>query len=257
VLCAPAVVFAARAGSSPISWLLAPTLGSLVKLPGDEAGSNLIALLLLILAGYGVLRAFGPRERFGVGFLALWLVLPPILDFAVSRLVQPLFLDYYLIIVLPAFVLLATAGLARLPGMPARVAVLAVLIILAGIKVGDWYRQPSVEGFRDASAYIIGHQRPGDRIIYYPAGTLRGPASGVSYYERLDGARAPRPVGFTLGESSPATRPDGNRIWLVIRDSDVPSSTRIEIERSLQRAYAPIGPGHSFRNLTVILYRSH
>lgn len=254
VLCAPAVLFAARAGSSPLSWLRPPTLGSLVKLPGDEAGSNLIALVFIILAGYGVLRALAARERFGVGFLALWLVLPPIVDFVASRLVQPLFLDYYLIIVLPAFILLAAAGLVRLPGIPARVAALAVLVILAAIKVADWYRQPSVEGFRDASAYIIGGQRPGDRIIYYPAGTLRGPASGVAYYEQLAGDRAPTPIGYTLGAGPSAGAPGGHRIWLVIRDSDVSTSTRAEIERSLQGAYTPVDPRRSFRNLTVILY---
>lgn len=252
VLCAPEVLFAARAGSSPISWLSPPTLGSLVHLPGDEAGSNLIALLLILLAGYGLLRGLAVRERFGVGFVALWLLLPPIIDFVVSRLVQPLFLDYYLIIVLPAFMLLAAAGLIRLPGVPIRVAVLAVLIILAGIKVAAWYRQPSVEGFRDATAYIVGHQSPGDRIIYYPEGALKGPTSGVTYYEQLAGARGPTPLAFALGQAPPAGAP---RIWLVMRDSDVPVGTRAQIERSLERADAP-GSSHSFRNLTVILYGS-
>jgi mannosyltransferase len=255
VLCMPEVVFALRAGSSPISWLTPPTFGSLVRLPGEEAGSNLIALLLVVLAAYGLLRGLAARDRFGFGFVALWLLAPPILDFIVSRLVQPLFLDYYLIIVLPAFVLLAAAGLVRLPGLPVRVLVLAVLVILAGIKVADWYRQPSLEGFRDATGYIVGHDHPGDRIIFYPAGTLQGPTSGVTYYEqRLGGG--PSQLAFGLDVAPPAGGVGGDRIWLVMRDSDVPVGTRAEIERSLLRAHAPIGSEHNFRNLTVILYAS-
>ena len=126
-LCIPAAVFAHRAGTSNISWIHTPGLGTLFHLPTDLAGSRLLALALGVLACYGFARALADRQGWQAGFVAAWLIVPVILVFAVSRLGRPLFVAYYLIVVLPAFVLLASAGVAKLPRREASWAAAAAL----------------------------------------------------------------------------------------------------------------------------------
>ena len=88
------------------------------------------------------------------------------------------------------------------------------------------------------------------------AGALRGPTSGVAYYEARDGARGPRPVSVASattagrgGQSLPA------RIWLVTRRSDTPPQLQQKLQNTLARSYTKVGPQADFRNLIVVLYR--
>jgi len=182
VLCAPEAVFAVRAGTGNISWIRTPTFGNLVHLPSDLAGGSVLAYLLIIVGCYGFARAVADRPRWQAGFLAAWLVIPVIVVFAFSRIGRPLFVPYYLIIVLPAFLLIAAVGIVRLPRRAASVLALGALVALSAAGVRDWYTHPSLENYRGATRYIVRFERAGDGIIYYPAGGLAGPTSGISYY---------------------------------------------------------------------------
>jgi mannosyltransferase len=252
LLCAPEAVFVLRAGTGNLSWISAPTLHGLVHLPADLAGSSPLALLLLILAGYGFVRAVADRRGRQAAFLAAWLVVPVVLDFAVSELGHPLFVSYYLIVVLPALVLLAGLGLARAPWRTPRAIVLAVLVVLSATQLRDGYTRPGPENYRGATRYILQSERRGDGIVYYPAGTLAGPTSGIAYYAALAGVTGPSPVRFQLGRA-PLEHPP--RIWLVMRDSDVPTQQRRWVESSISRTYDTVSARTDFRNITVILYR--
>ena len=175
-----------------------------------------------------------------------------ILVFAVSRLGRPLFVAYYLIVVLPAFVLLASAGAAKLPRREASWAAAAALVVLSAIGVRDWYDRPSLEDYRAATRDVLANERPGDGVVYYPAGTVQGPTSGFAYYEARAGVRGPAPLafGFTTG---PQPRPP--RIWLVTRQSDTRAQVQRKLQQTLGRDYRQAGPPADFRNVTVTLYR--
>ncbi len=250
VMCAPEAVFAVRAGTGGISWISKPSLSSLVHLPAVIAGGSLLASVLIILGCYGFLRALADGRRWRAGFVAAWCAVPVLLDFAVSELGHPTFVPYYLIVVLPAFFLLAAAGVVRLPGRATgMIVVLGLLVVLSAVKVSDWYRDPSQEDYRGATRYILGHERPNDGIIYYPAYARLGSA----YYEALAGTNGPKVVRFQLGQTPPS-RPA--RIWLLMRDLVVPPQQQTQVEHSITGAYERVGIQRSFHNITVILYRA-
>jgi mannosyltransferase len=257
VACAPEVVFALRAGSGNVSWLHAPSVRTLAHLPCELAGGIALAVVLSVLVSYGLVRVAADRRQWQAGFLAAWLVIPVALDFAVSKAVQPLFLDYYLIVVLPPFLLLAAAGVAKLPRRAAQPIAIGLLVALSAVGVRDWYAAPGAENYRGATRYILDNERLGDGVIYYPPGGAggKGVSSGFAYYEALDGRRGPTPVGFRLGQA-PLARPP--RVWLVLRNSDVAVEgphRKAGVERSVAGAYQQVGSATRFRNLTLVLYR--
>jgi mannosyltransferase len=247
VLCAPELVFAARSGTTGTSWIDAPGLSNLVHLPATLGGGNILSKALIIVACYGVLYGLADRGRWRAGFVAAWCVGPVLLDYAESILAHPLFIDYYLIVVLPAFLLLAAAGLAKLPGRATGMAVVGVLVVLSGMGISDWYNQPGAENYRTATRYIVRHRGPDDGIIYYP----RFVATGTAYYEARAGADGPRVIGFQFGQSPAVRQP---RIWLVIRNSDVPARRRSQVEQLMATAYERVRTKRGFNGLTVILY---
>lgn len=253
LLCAPEAVFALRAGTRNISWITAPTLHGLLHLPADLAGSSALAFVLLILAGYGFVCTTFHRGGWQPAFLAAWFALPVLIDFAVSKLGHPLFVSYYLIVVLPALLLLAAQGLAKFPWQAPRALAIAALVVLSAIQLRDGYTRPGPENYRGATRYILQSEQRGDGIVYYPAGTLAGPTSGVAYYEALADTGGPTPIRFQLGRSTLKHPP---RLWLVIRDSDVTAQQSHRIESSISSAYDTVNVRTDFRNITVILYRA-
>jgi mannosyltransferase len=256
VLCTPEVVFSLRAGSGNVSWLQAPSLSTLAHLPSELAGGVVLAVVLIVLVCYGFTRAAADREEWQAGFLAAWLVIPVILDFAVSKVIQPLFQDYYLIVVLPPLLLLAAVGVAKLPQRAAQAIAIGLLVVLSAVGIRDWYTAPGQENYRGAARYILNNERPGDGVIYYPGGGAggKGVSSGFVYYDALDGKHGPTRVQFQLGQA-PLVRPP--RLWLVLRNSDVAAEgphRKAQVESSVSGTYRQIGSATHFRNLTLVLY---
>jgi mannosyltransferase len=240
ILCVPEAVFAHRKGTVSVGWIPVPSLNDLVDLPSDVAGSRLLLIALLILACYGLFCAIEDRRSWPAGFVAAWILVPVLLVFAVSNLGRPLFVSYYMIIVLPALLLLAAAGLVRLPGRAVGIGVLGLLIVASALGISDWYTRPGQENYRGATRYVLEHQRPGDKIIYDPFFI----SSPFSYYEARAGESGP-------DEVESGTRPP--RIWVAVRYGD-PSE---EIKQSLAGTYTPVAStSSSFPNPVVTLYQA-
>ena len=232
-LCTPAAVFATRAGTDSISWIVAPDLGDLVHLPVELVGGSVaLACALLALAGYAIARSLREPDRWRTGFVAAWLAVPVLLAFVVSW-VQPVFVSYYLIVTLPALALLAGAGLARLPGRAAGVAALAAVAALSVVRIADLYASGSLEDYRGVTHRMMGAMRPSDGVVYDPPAV----ANPVAFYDR----RAARPP--------PGYPP---RIWLVMRDAA--SAERQRVERTTLRGYEHISAASGFKRVTVALY---
>lgn len=122
-----------------IGWIRDPPLRWLFGLPIQLAGGRALGVVLVILGCYGLLRVFRAFPRWRVGLVTAWCIGPVLLDFTVSKLVQPMFLSYYLITVLPAFLLLAAVGLVKLPGRTARLSGLTLVVVLSVILISNWY----------------------------------------------------------------------------------------------------------------------
>jgi mannosyltransferase len=210
-LCLPLMVLAARRGSGQLFWVPPPTreievqvLQSLTSAglePSFRATPTTTLLLVLTVAALiavALAQMLGWRGRDGgdgwAGGLALsWLVVPVLLSFAYSLLFQPLFLPRNLLMSAPAVAILLGAGVAhrRLPPQAAWAA-LAVLLVLRGLQLAPAYAT-SPEPWREASAYVLAHDKPGDCIAFYPAD---GRMAFQYYFARRSDRtrRLPRPI---------------------------------------------------------------
>jgi mannosyltransferase len=116
ILCTPELIAAERAGSDPIAWIGRPTLHNLLATAVDLAGGSRTLLVLLASAGcYAAGLALRKRTRWRYGYVIAWLLVPVLLSFVLS-FAQPMFLSRYVIVSLPALMLLGAAGLAEVPG---------------------------------------------------------------------------------------------------------------------------------------------
>jgi mannosyltransferase len=209
LLCAPTVWRAYHSNAAAaIDWIQRPTAGDVVSLLDQFAGRHTVLLVaLLALCGLGVVAALRRRPAWPVGFVAAWFVVPIVLAFAVS-MVKPVFVSYYLIVCVPAFVLLAATGIAQLRPRVIGVLTASLIALLSGSRVVDYYGREVTENWREATRFVLAEQQPGDAVMFFPR---YAPAS-FDYYVRRQGVAGPDQARRPLSG-------DG-RIWLAIRASD-------------------------------------
>jgi mannosyltransferase len=100
-----------------------------------------------------------------------WLLLPPILLFAVSYADQ-LYRFRYVLFCVPAAALLAGAALARLgrPGSSGRTAGIAAMVTIIAVSVpghiANWQGLGRLENLRPMATVLREQARPGDSVIY-------------------------------------------------------------------------------------------
>ena len=256
LLAAPVLATAALHGQgAQIDWLEPPRLR---QLPGLLAWyTDSVALDLLLLAGGALAvvraradwRAHRSRERlWPYALLVAWLALPALVAFGIST-VKPVYLYRYFLFSLPALVLAAAAGLARLrtAWLAAALAVAVALSVrttaacLPDCKVrhDDW---------RGAAAFVDARSRPGDAIVFDP-GELRtafahyavaGRRLRLLYPERRPLAGGTPEGASTLSEAV-ARAARYERVWLVtwwLPQGTVPSGLSARLRLRLERAFA-------------------
>jgi len=165
----------------PLDWLTRPTLHDIydkfyslagnTEFPGSHGGKVVltayaIVCALPLISWIRNWRAGRSLERWGTPLLASWLFLPIGLALAVS-FVQPMFLSRYLIICIPALVLLAGHGIASLHPESLSATALAVLVILAVERLPQYYEHRSE--FRQWKAVtddLVRRSQPGDAALF-------------------------------------------------------------------------------------------
>ena len=110
--------------------------------------------------------AVGEDGRWPVAFVAVWLVLPAALAFGVSFM-KPVFQNRFLIVSLPALVILAGAGVASIRPRRGFLAAMAVLVALSAGGVRAWALEPERQYWRRTAEYVLSEARPGDAIVFY------------------------------------------------------------------------------------------
>lgn len=120
----------------------------------DSVGPLSITLVLFVwLCG-----VFLPQQQRSAWILALWVILPLLLVYAISLRV-PVFEDRYMIYITPAFYLLVAVGLISLRQRSRWLAGICLGLMLMINLIGVWQqqRQPHKPDFRAASAYLRPH----------------------------------------------------------------------------------------------------
>ena len=195
----PLIVFAAKTGAGPIRWIQRPGVHDLLNFAEQIAGNDGWPLLFLYAAA--CLAAAIPQGKlprllrdarsdgWTVRLLLIWLFFPVTLIFLLS-LARPLFLGRYFIFCLPALIILAAAGLARLRPSWLLAMSLAAILLLSLQGTFSYYDHDfdlERDGSGAATSYILDHAQLGDAILFHIAEaripyeffkSLRGGASG-------------------------------------------------------------------------------
>ncbi|MDR7519554.1 MAG: glycosyltransferase family 39 protein [Armatimonadota bacterium] len=214
--------------------------------------------------GWGSVRAW----RLGVVYT--WLVVPVALAFAVS-FYSPVFISRYLIVVLPALVLLAAVGVDALPSRQLVAAAVVVFAVASGQSAVTYYREPPLENWRDAARHVLSQAQDQDAVIVYIAEAR--PA--FEYYrDRLRGIGGgpavvfPSPeFGIGLAPTWTERKPDAilleevarryRRVWLVLSHDGVEGLGRQEASRAIQAVLASRYPSKSetwYEDVRVVLF---
>jgi len=171
VLLLPWAVFMATHGSAThISWvepLSSLQLRWLLYSLTLSKARSLIYVFLWCAAAWSAVRAANSTERWACWFVFLWLLVPIALTVAAS-LWQPLLVERFLAICLPASVLLAAAGIVELASFSRCLAfaALALIIVYSASAIRFYDRHPEFdEGWRQSSHLILRSLQPGDVVI--------------------------------------------------------------------------------------------
>ncbi len=154
--------------------------------------------------------------------LLLWLLLPPVVAFAVSY-ATPVYHYRYFLVCLPALVLLVSAGFARIRPVWLGTALVVAAVALSVRTVSSC--QPDCKIRHDdwemAATYLQTRARPGDAIVVYPE-QIRTP---LDHYLRMPRPRLLFPERWSLvGGAAEGTNKlgiamqrarDYRRVWLV------------------------------------------
>jgi len=212
-----AALYTVAGGTFGIGWIPRPRPSDLLRtlwsfgMAYDGQATPLVAAGLLLWVALLALGAWS-ATRETRALVALALVLPPLATFLLS-LRRPTYVDRFFIGSLPFFLLLAGAGLARLPGAARRAAGLA-LVGLGLVGVVRFHADPIFvrEDWRGAAAYVEAQERAGDGLAlrhFHYVVPLR-------YYYR--GALEPVAVTFNQRTTPLEEIVAGHdRLWLIIR----------------------------------------
>ena len=171
VLVTPLVLFAAVHKTQPLFWVQHPTAPEIYHFFTYLSGSGLkfgLSLVALLVAGSSWWLRARLREEQGhswpFAFLTLWFLLPVGMVLLLSHW-KPVFSPRFLVISLPAFVLLVSEGLAGIRPRWAQYSITAVLVVSCLTALPSYYRAPGLEDWRTAARYLEEQVAQPDAIV--------------------------------------------------------------------------------------------
>jgi len=251
ILCAPMAVVMLTQNKGQLDWVPPVSIAGFWEVFRNIVGTDalgrhdLAATVLLtalyvvawIVAIWGIFRSGNDRTghataRTTVSVL-FWSLVFPIVAISALSFVKPVLYPRYLLMCVPAAVLLAGQGLVTMEQRVTRgrlvfsTALLAMIVLaLFGAHRFDTELRTSGNDWRSVSNYILEHQEPGDAIIFY---TFGGNWTWEYYVRRKReaGGNGPTPttlfpLSFDRASIEKRTAPY-RRVWLVLQQ-DIPTS---------------------------------
>jgi mannosyltransferase len=270
LLSVPLGICLLRDGAGHLAWISPTTLSDVRRLFASFAGGTRFLtttyFVSCLAAFVFTVRAWrNPKSDFEAwhySLLVSWLFLPVLIAFAAS-LRHPVFLDRYLIVILPSFVLLAAVGLSRIYPRWILAGVLVVVAVAMGRSLISYNSTMVKENWRGATSYVLSQSSPLDGMIFYtwPGRIafdyyvgLEGHAGAVGkvvYPEPFDWSNNPEPEISSYGQLGGRYR----RIWLI--ETHLGDAAREQKSLSLQAYLASQYPNVSkqnFRGVDILLY---
>ena len=145
-------------------------------------------------------------------FLALWLILPIAFVFLISHLFVPIYIDRFLLVALPPYLILIACGLWRIRNAIARRGLILALTLAISLSMSRIYFDPvyAKEDWRGLAGYIQQKSQCNDVIFLE---TLEGTLP-FNYYYRGQLERVPMSVNRVISPLDEITQ-EHDRIWLV------------------------------------------
>jgi uncharacterized membrane protein len=239
----PLLLFIMSQGTYHLFWVRHSTAKDVYHLFTSFSGSGLkfglfvLAITLASREWWRHQRHDGYLGGWPFVFVALWLLLPVLITLIVSHWI-PAFIARYLLVCLPAALLLFGQGLAQVRPNWLAVAVLAVMVCASLIAVRSYYRKPGKEDWKHAISYLAENARSGDEVI------LENEYCGrpFDYSLRMSGVQLPKmrtQVGVAAGLSSLSAQ--GHHLWVLSNGPDLPAIPaqtggvwRLRFERTLR-----------------------
>jgi mannosyltransferase len=196
---------------------------------------GLFAVIALVVSGPLALsiawRRIPAPARWRYTLVLLWLGVPVVITVVTSLVVAPVIDQRYMTICIPPLALAGAAALGAVWPPRWSIAVLLLTLALDGVSITWYYTRLDKENWRDATAYVLAHAAPGDRIVFY------APYTRIPFdlYRNLQNAppSAP-PQGPAQGQSLAAAvdeiRSGSPRAWLVLSHVDSPACAQAIVE---------------------------
>ena len=255
VLSLPAIFFILTKNIGQLSWVAKPSLLELYHLAlflsaeGGKAVGNvllLLSLIALVVAGreaFGIWRSCGrslESWRYALAFLCL---LAPLSLTLLASLRTSLFFHRFLIVCLPAFVLLVALGLSRVRPLAVPVVLYVGLSIVASIASYSRTR----EEWREATRFVLSQSPPGEPIVFFePWGRVP-----FDYYRSRSNANVSlKEISansfYQLGNQS-------GGFWIVIYPLPTIDPATRDLESRLNTSFST-GMVRDFRGLRIVHY---
>ncbi|MFZ1396633.1 MAG: ABC transporter permease [Candidatus Promineifilaceae bacterium] len=177
-------------------WIPEPTAVTLWYTLFDFASDSvLIVLLFAGLIGWWLLYGRSPAPEPENGWqtetavallLLLWLVVPVLIPFVVSRLLVPLMLPRYTIAASLGLYLLAAAALRRVRWPSLRYGLLTLIALASLLGLSRYFGAVDKQQWRELTAYLEAEGQPGDLLLFNPGGIKE---SAFRYYFDRDDMR--------------------------------------------------------------------
>jgi mannosyltransferase len=257
----PAALYVATHNVGQLNWVANPRplelyhLAVFLAAGGGKAVGAILAVIFAILIAACFRdwqrRSSDARLRCRYSLLFATLLFPPLASFALSFW-KPIFFYRYLIVSLPALLVLAGRGLALLPGRWLAALTPAILgLSLAAVAIS--YRPE--EDWKGACTYLLTNARDGDVVLF--SGRGRDP---LDYYGwRLYGGHGGpqlKSTGYpSAGHAGKIYAYFFHRVWYLQFPSFVTDETVRQVESNLAEAY-PVRRESKFKAITVTLYET-
>jgi len=215
VLAMPLLIFAAVHRTEPIAWVQPTTGKEVYHFFTYLSGSGLkfgLSVIALAFAGREWLRKVQLHEETTQPFIfvTLWLMLPLGITLLLS-LWRPVFSPRFLMICLPAFVLLVAEGLTVIRPFWARCLMIATLLVSCVTALPAYYRQPGIEDWKSVVTYLNQHVGSANTIV------INNPSyrSILEYSFPEFGLQLPT-QRIVLGPAKRISAAGSDHIWLVL-----------------------------------------
>jgi mannosyltransferase len=135
----------------------------------NKATGSFAFPLLATLAILGAVAGWRRGRRDAVAFALLWMWAPPLMMFAASYAITPVFVERYALSSFVPFFILVALGIFELPGDSIRAAGLALVLVFSIGHIVSYTRKPHDAQYREAIAAAAAALKPGETMTVIPA----------------------------------------------------------------------------------------